>query len=224
MINIEEMIGKTYYRPVPKIDHKNDTKEFVPEEVMLTKKCNTFYWGNEQCHPSWLIGKTLVFFETKEECQNKCHQFNYENGWIKIDTHNIHLYYEFMSDEQKNQHRSFISDFMANRALKTSPDVLEEFNSLVDIGDYKRESINKKTLQIILFGIKDTLKPIDQYIAEIKDSEQYKILTSECRCNNCMTYFESDDDLLDAEDEDGEFKACPECNTDAYLMDLSDLK
>lgn len=93
---------------------------------------------------------------------------------VEITQENIHLYYEFMSDEQKNQHRSFISDFMANRALKTSPDVLEEFNFLVDIGDYKRESINKKTLQIILFGVKDTLKPIEEYIAEIKESEAYK--------------------------------------------------
>ena len=79
-------------------------------------------------------------------------------------------------------------------------------------------------LKYSLFGIKDTLRPIDEYIEEIKESEQYKIFTSECRCNNCMTYFESEDDLHDAEDEDGEFKACPECNTDAYLMDLADLK
>jgi len=107
-------------------------------------------------------------------CDSLNRKNDYLNGVVEITKENIHLYYEFMSDEQKNQHRSFISDFMANRALKTIPDVLEEFNSLVDMGDYKRESINKKTLQIILFGVKDTLKPIDEYIAEIKESEEYK--------------------------------------------------
>lgn len=99
MINIEEMIGKTYYRPIPKTDHKNDTKAFVPEEVILTKKSNTFYWGNEQCHPSWLNEKALLYFETKEECQIQCNQFNYEKGYIKIDANNVHLYYKFMSKE-----------------------------------------------------------------------------------------------------------------------------
>ena len=79
-------------------------------------------------------------------------------------------------------------------------------------------------LESSIFGIMDTLKPIDEYIAEIKESEAYKIFTSECRCNNCMTYFESDDDLIDGEDEDGAFKGCPKCNTDKYLMNLANLK
>ncbi len=77
---------------------------------------------------------------------------------------------------------------------------------------------------MVVIGLGDTLKPIDEYIAEIKESEAYKIFTSECRCNNCMTYFESDDDLIDGEDEDGAFKGCPKCNTDKYLMNLANLK
>ena len=41
-----------------------------------------------------------------------------------------------------------------------------------------------------------------------------------CQCNNCMRYFESDDELEHFE-EDGEiFLGCPECRTDAYLMDF----
>ncbi|WP_418181276.1 hypothetical protein ACNSOL_12270 (plasmid) [Aliarcobacter lanthieri] len=45
----------------------------------------------------------------------------------------------------------------------------------------------------------------------------------ECRCNNCMSYFKSDDDLEDCND--GELiKGCPECKTDSYLINLGDLK
>ncbi len=41
-----------------------------------------------------------------------------------------------------------------------------------------------------------------------------------CQCNNCMRYFESDEELEHFE-EDGEiFLGCPECRTDAYLMDF----
>ena len=40
------------------------------------------------------------------------------------------------------------------------------------------------------------------------------------RCNNCMTVFESDNDL--ALLYDGEwFKGCPWCGTDEHLMDLN---
>lgn len=51
-------------------------------------------------------------------------------------------------------------------------------------------------------------------------NEQY-----ETRCNNCMSYFESDDELkLFYEDENNletGFKGCPKCETDGYLMDLN---
>ena len=49
------------------------------------------------------------------------------------------------------------------------------------------------------------------------------------RCNNCMTVFESDDELEvmangKIDDENTEFiKACPHCKTDGYLMDIYDL-
>lgn len=217
MRNIEEMIGKTYYRPIPKI--VNDTKEFVPEEVILTKRRNTFYWGNEQCHTSWLEENALVFFETKEECQNKCYQLNYEKGYIKIDANNICLYYKFIRQDTLNLYGELLNLILTTRRAEVDEILnvpLEQFSFNYDNkGNWTSYSY---------FGIKDNLQPLDEYIKEIKECEKYKIFNSECVCNNCMTYFESDDDLKDLEDEDGEFKGCPECNTDAYLMDLSDLK
>lgn len=163
------MIGKTYYRPVPKIDHKNDTKEFVPEEVMLTKKRNTFYWGNEQCHPSWLIEKALVFFETKEECQNQCYQFNYEKGYIKVDANNIHLYYKFMDNESVCEFgNKDISLFRIHS--KRHLQIIELLNIDIKILD----QYLKTCIHAYYFGVKDTLKPIDDYITDIKNSDAYK--------------------------------------------------
>ncbi len=42
------------------------------------------------------------------------------------------------------------------------------------------------------------------------------------RCNMCYKLFRNDDDLACLEDEDGEFKGCPVCKTDSYLMDLDE--
>lgn len=41
-----------------------------------------------------------------------------------------------------------------------------------------------------------------------------------CRCNWCMRSFESDDGLEIMEDGGGWFRGCPDCGTDAYLMDV----
>lgn len=40
------------------------------------------------------------------------------------------------------------------------------------------------------------------------------------RCNNCYTYFVNDNGLELFKDNEGYFKGCPKCETDAYLMDL----
>lgn len=43
------------------------------------------------------------------------------------------------------------------------------------------------------------------------------------RCNNCMRLFKSDDGLELFKDGDEWFKGCPDCRTDAYLMDLEEV-
>lgn len=180
MINLEEIIGQTFYRPVPKIDHKNETKKFITEEVMLTKKCNTFYWGNEECHPSWLIENALLFFKTKEECEDKCNQLNYEKGYVKVDENNIHLYYKFMSEQDIIKQGGFLLNIIRER----TKELVRHFDN--QVLHYGVKSIDSKELtldlprsavyrlKIEVHGIIDTLKPIEEYISEIKESEDYK--------------------------------------------------
>jgi len=86
---------------------------------------------------------------------------------ITID--NIHLYYEFMSDEDLPLHHRTIRNVFYDR------------KNLILKYLYLTNSLNnEKLIQFIyhkytqsFFGIKDILKPIDEYIAEIKDSEGY---------------------------------------------------
>jgi len=39
------------------------------------------------------------------------------------------------------------------------------------------------------------------------------------RCNMCYKIFNNEDELATLNDENGEFKGCPNCKTDAYLME-----
>ena len=144
---------------------------------------------------------------------------DYEKDNNTIEKDNIHLYYEFMDNES-------VCEFGRNNSLlyRTHDNRHLQIIDLLNIDIKILDKYKKTCIHAYYFGVKDNLKPIDEYIAAIKDSEQYKIFTSECRCNNCMTYFESDDDLIDGEDEDGAFKGCPKCNTDKYLMNLANLK
>lgn len=181
---IENMIGKVYFRPVPQNDYKNNKKEFVVEEVKLTKKYNKYFWGDEECHSSWLIEPAVVFFDTVEECQHKCNQFNYEKGYVTITIDNLHLYYQFMSDEDKfqlshykNGSLNFIdifkkrTDYIIDVLKLSTSDFFNEFKKICfDIKD----DFNEYTIGLSCFGIIDTLKPIDEYIEDIKKSDAYK--------------------------------------------------
>ena len=45
-------------------------------------------------------------------------------------------------------------------------------------------------------------------------------MTESCRCNKCLTEYLSDEELEPLKDEEGFFKGCVVCKTDAYLTDL----
>lgn len=110
---------------------------------------------------------------------------------VIIDKDNIHLYYEFMRDEELEKYFYFLitGDNELRKRFITIGEVLNiDKNSY---GKYLYSHIfgllrcengfrELKTdygtyiLKFYFFGIKDTLKPIDDYIEEIKQSEAYK--------------------------------------------------
>lgn len=91
-----------------------------------------------------------------------------KNG-VVITQENIHLYYEFMNNEQVckiGSTKIFLSKLHDNRHEK----IIQLLNIDVKIlCDFRKTCIHS-----YYFGVKDTMKPIDEYIADIKDSNDYK--------------------------------------------------
>jgi len=85
-------------------------------------------------------------------------EYIYRNKLVTITKDNIHLYYEFMSDEDKNIYHNLIWTLLVER-YKFIIKTLSLCDFQVGVGFFK---------------VKDTLKPIDEYIEEIKESSKYK--------------------------------------------------
>ena len=94
---------------------------------------------------------------------------DYEKDNNIIDAENIHLYYEFMDIEQVckiGSTKIFLSKLHDNRHEK----IIQLLNIDVKIlCDFRKTCIHS-----YYFGVKDTMKPIHEYIADIKDSNDYK--------------------------------------------------
>lgn len=103
-----------------------------------------------------------------------------------INKDNISLYYEFMSDKDLNE----LSDlFLRSLLLERQCLVVKDEEIFPTLKNSWWENVTIKSIPYIIvgsqitgykdigrtfFGVKDTLKPIDEYIAEIKQSEAYK--------------------------------------------------
>ena len=97
----------------------------------------------------------------------------FELDLVVITKDNIALYYEFMSDEQLRNHIHLIDMlFSEERIIKICLEVDSQGKNA------KAETFKGEMRTYITgysyFGIKDTLKPIDEYIEEIKGSSEYK--------------------------------------------------
>jgi hypothetical protein len=88
---------------------------------------------------------------------------------VTITKDNIHLYYEFMSYEDFGKYKDILNDIFTLRYSKIYSHIklkIDQLKIKTLFGSYH--------VSLTLFGVKDTLKPIDEYIAEIKSSSEYK--------------------------------------------------
>jgi len=121
------------------------------------------------------------------ESENKILRYLFKNGAITITKDNIAEYYEFMSDEDLIKNKTIISDIFDSRK-NTIPPFFKDIDlkskgswcGVEGFNNSKQEIVllpmtyGHYTLKQVIFGVKDTLKPVDEYIAEIKASEEYK--------------------------------------------------
>lgn len=145
---------------------------------------------NVQDYEEYFHNKVIQKVKTikKEDCEYKyfdlqeyknimLYDCNYELDFLKngINIDNISLYYEFMSDDDK-LNNSILLDKLFNRRMGVIYFNLKIDNFtlwLNDILSYKADN-NDFMINCSIFGIIDTLKPIDEYIEQIKQSEAYK--------------------------------------------------
>ena len=101
---------------------------------------------------------------------------DYEKDNNVIDAENIHLFYEFMSDEDLYKYADILDDILQehlliiSEELNISSDILLD-NSKIQTLEFQDED---KYLKISIFNNRVELQTIDEYIKEIKDSNDYK--------------------------------------------------
>lgn len=103
-----------------------------------------------------------------------------------ITKDNIHLYYEFMSDDDLSKYSNMLLATITKRIsivldnLELTKNDAGNFEDMELHGHFEGKfqkldsTYGTIPLKYFTFGVKDTLKPIDEYIAEIKDSNTYK--------------------------------------------------
>lgn len=101
-------------------------------------------------------------------------QDDLETNGEEITKENIHLYYELMSNDAISKHRNILHTFFNTRLPLNIEDFLEIDREVIN-DNWKYECFSDgKVKKQSYFDVKDTLKPIEQYIAEIKYSNAYK--------------------------------------------------
>ncbi|AXH16362.1 hypothetical protein CP985_03185 [Malaciobacter mytili LMG 24559] len=95
---------------------------------------------------------------------------------IEITEDNIHEFYEFMNDEDLIKNKDLIHEVIFENKMEVFSKLFEK--DLINEKDFPECNnilcFQGFVLKYSLFGIIDTLKPIDEYIQEIKNSEAYQ--------------------------------------------------
>ncbi len=142
-----------------------DSESFVSYHETLEKK--------ENIHCSLIdspFGKLFHFHTSPSTKGDKQSIFlRLDNEDIVINNDNIYLYYEFMNDDQVckiGSTKIYLS--------KLHDDRLENIIQLLNIDIKILCNFRRTCIHSYYFGVRDTLKPIHEYIKEIKDSNDYK--------------------------------------------------
>ena len=92
---------------------------------------------------------------------------------VEISEDNIHLYYKFMNKDDISKYREILHTFFNKRQPLNIEDFLEIDKEVIR-ENWKYDCFaDGKIKTQSYFGIKDTLKPIDEYLEEIKNSDTF---------------------------------------------------
>lgn len=94
---------------------------------------------------------------------------------VAITPDNISLYYEFMSKKDLEDNLDILTPIFDHRVPAVSDIVCKG----IEIKDNYDEVFHCTSSEFTVFGVKDTLKPVYEYVKEIKDTKEYKICAFE---------------------------------------------
>ena len=94
-----------------------------------------------------------------------------------IDSENIHFYYELMNVDDLEDYGYILNDIFEDRqnVLAKKLNINLESIELLETEHYAHFQYTG----LVCFGVKDVLKPIDDFVAEITESEDYRANVSE---------------------------------------------
>lgn len=107
-----------------------------------------------------------------------------------LNNNNIDLYYEFLSSNERREYALMLDDILEDRLLSLklnlgiSPEKEGFFNKKETFDKTPQNGVVKLhplTYEYSVFGIQDTLKPLDEFIDEIKAHPQYISLTKDLK-------------------------------------------
>lgn len=111
---------------------------------------------------------------SREEAINTLNlmQDDLEANGVEITKDNVSLYYELMSKNEKNDTSNVLDGVFKLRLDKIKREL--NINSVLTDDFFEYEMNKHNQVSMTLFQIKDILKPIGEYVKEIKDSNEYK--------------------------------------------------
>ena len=142
---------------------------FSLDEIVFQLKCNYDFATTHEEVLKVIQDDKVIFLLSFDDIIKKVELLR----GVDITKDNIHLYYEFMSDEDLQKNINILENIFMQRSLKVA-----RFFNMYNCDFFplavKTSSEIGKTSSLYIFGVKDTLKPIDEYIKEIKESSEYK--------------------------------------------------
>ena len=127
-----------------------------------------------------------VSMQFNEEDKDAILENLYKNNAEVINEDNIHRYYKFMSNKDKMdiKNKYIISDALCTRYYAICK-ILFKDEKPENIGKYILDVMNRDLQkEQFIFGVKDTLAPLEEYVSEIKNSIAYKEYEANFKIDN----------------------------------------
>ena len=154
---------------------KNELKKLTKEQLLeLVEHFEHYPSVTEEDDKAYIL--TYLEDEAFQISEEQILEYLFKTIIIDFTENNLHLYYKFMNDEDLIQNSEILNDLLVCRfhkicsLLSVSAPMLHSYSSY--------NYYNAFFVKQFIFGIKDNLNPIEDFIEDIKNSNEYKSFIS----------------------------------------------